>query len=146
MRKVPQDQGELRLVPIEASDELVAEILYNINRKRANKDDLTSFDVREVIRNLHYNGPYIPKAGAAQPRVMDFLRDLVLDLSREAPADMKEQAVTILRRHLFYDLSDAEIASGSSVFAHEAIAALVDALRIVRFSDMDGPTSQDMPA
>jgi len=141
-RKLSQDQGELRLVPVKPSDDLVAEILYNINRKRANGDDLTAFDVREVVRNLHWNGRYVPKSGAAQPRGMDFLQDLVRELSAEAPADLKAQAVEILRKHLWYDLSDAEIENGSSVFAHEAIAALVAALRIVRFADFDAPTPE----
>lgn len=145
MRKLSQDQGELRLVPVEPSDDLVAEILYNINRKR-DANNLTAFDVREVVRNLHWNGRYVPKSGAEQPRGMDFLKDLVLELSREAPADMKEEAVAILRRHLFYELSDAEIEAGSSVFAHEAIAAIVDALRIVRFADIDAPASTETPA
>jgi len=145
-RKLTENQGELRLVPVEPSDDLVAEILYNINRKRSNKDDLTAFDVREVIRNLHWNGRFVPKAGAEQPRGMDLLMDLVRELSSPAPADLKAQAVEILRKHLWYDLSDAEIESGCSVFAHEAIAALVSALRIVRFADFDAPTAEDKPA
>jgi hypothetical protein len=127
------DVGQLRLVPEEPSDELVREVLYNINRKRRNEDELTASDVREVVRNLHFQGPYSPKAGAALPRGDAFLGELVRELAQDVPGDLASQARDLLRKEVWYGMTDLEIEHGCSVLAKEAVAAIVAALRISLF-------------
>lgn len=141
-----EGQGELKLAPVDPSDELVREILYNINRKRRNEDDLTAEDVREVIRNLHWNGPYVPKGGSALPDRMRFLGDLVMELSSDVPGDLQREATDLLRRQVWYAMSDLEIEHGCSVLAREAVAAIVAALRIGRFAEPMASTPEEIAA
>lgn len=60
--KANQGHGEIRIVPRRPTDREISEILYNINRKRSAEQELTEFDVREVIDNYFYNvGPSHPQ-------------------------------------------------------------------------------------
>ncbi|UTC28709.1 hypothetical protein MARCHEWKA_01960 [Brevundimonas phage vB_BpoS-Marchewka] len=45
----------MQVVPRKPSDRDISEILYNVNRKRRDADELTEADVREVMDNYFYN-------------------------------------------------------------------------------------------
>lgn len=56
---LPAESGEVRsagikIVPRHPTDEQVSEILHNINRKRRDENELSAFDVREVVDTLFY--------------------------------------------------------------------------------------------
>ncbi|USN13867.1 hypothetical protein KABACHOK_00300 [Brevundimonas phage vB_BpoS-Kabachok] len=58
----------MQVVPRKPSDRDISEILYNINRKRRDADELSEADVREVMDNYFYNvGRPGPDAASVSP-------------------------------------------------------------------------------
>ena len=86
------ESGEMRVVPRQPTDRDISEILYNINRKRRDTDELTEADVREVMSNYFYNvGRPGPDAAALQgTRLTD-----ILDEARAKVAENPERAAEI---------------------------------------------------